>query len=207
MNPRIPILLLIATAWGSCLWETQAAGASEKMSGTAKSQATPTGYQAFSAMRLRNIFDPNRKPIRTEPNAPVSPSKARAALTLTGTLVTEKTALAFFAGAGGEPGKVLGIAQAIGEFKITSIAPGQVGLEREGQPLVLSVGKSLPLEGGSETPAALENAPVVGVPETPSPAPQPPPSAPSPTSNTDANPDRSEILRRMMERRQKEMSK
>ena len=205
MNLRIPIFFLIATASGRFLWDTQAAGAPEKKPGP--EQAKPTGYQAFSAMRLRNIFDPNRKPVRTDSNTPAPPSKVRAALTLTGTLVTEKKALAFFSGTGGEPGKVLGIDQAIGEFTITSIAPSQVGLERKGQPLVLSVGKSLPLEGSSETSAVLENTPVVGVPETPAPAPQLPPSAPSPTSNTDANPDRSEILRRMMERRQKEMSK
>jgi hypothetical protein len=59
------------------------------------------------------------------------------------------------------------------------------------------------MEGGAETSAVLENIPAVGVPETPAPAPA---SPPSPAPNADANPDRSETLRRMMERRQKELS-
>jgi hypothetical protein len=203
MNPRIAISSLILAGWVCGPGNTRAADTPEKKPGSEEARAKPTGYQAFPFVRLRNIFDPNRKPVRIDSPAAKPLSKPRAALTLTGTLVTEQKALAFFSGPGGDLGKVLGIAQAIGDFKITSIAPGQVGLERDGQPLVLAVGKSLPMEGGAETSAVLENIPAVGVPETPAPAPA---SPPSPAPNADANPDRSETLRRMMERRQKELS-
>jgi hypothetical protein len=204
MNPRIAISSLILAGWVCGPGNTRAADAPEKKPDSEEARAKPTGYQAFPFVRLRNIFDPNRKPVRIDSPAAKPLSNPRAALILTGTLVTEQKALAFFSGPGGAPGKVLGVAQAIGDFKITSIAPGQVGLERDGQPLVLAVGKSLPVEGGAETSAVLENIPAVGVPETPPPAPV---AAASPTPNADANPDRSETLRRMMERRQKELSK
>lgn len=207
MNPRVAIFPLILVGWVCSPRHTRAADAPEKKPGSEDARAKPTGFQAFPFVRLRNIFDPNRKPVRTDSPAAKTVSKPRTALILTGTLVTEQKALAFFSGPGGEPGKVLGIAQAIGDFKITSIAPGQVGLERDGQPLVLAVGRPLPLEGGAETSAVLEDTPAVGVLETPTPAAEAAASAPSPTPNAEANPDRSEILRRMMERRQKELSK
>ena len=202
MNPRIAIPSLILVGLICAPGDTRAADAPEKKPGSEEPRGKSTGYHAFSFVRLRNIFDPNRKPVRTDSPDAKPISKPRVALTLTGTLMTEQKALAFFSSTGGEPGKVLGIAQAIGDFKITSIAPGQVGLEREGQPLVLAVGKSLPLEGGAETSAVLESTPDDSLPETPAPAP-----VPSPAPNTEAKTDRSETLRRMMERRQKELSK
>lgn len=167
------------------------------------------GYDAFKIVRTRNIFDPNRKPpVREVPRAPEPRRPRSSTFTLTGTMVREGRSLAFFSGSRSDFSKVISVGDSVANFKITAIEPGQVELEHEGKKVTLAIGK----------PFTIESAP--GEPEPPEEAAPAPPDGtngtdgtnaaapPQPTAAPPAGGDaKSEILRKMMERRAKEMGK
>ena len=165
------------------------------------------GYEAFSLVRTRNIFDPNRRPPKKESEQPrvVAPSKPRSVhLALTGTMVTEGKSLAFFSGSRSEFNKIISVGDKIGDFKLVAITGAQVDLEQGGKPVVLTVGKRMQLEG-TEADAA-EPEPAAPTADAPATSPDPSkPSAPAGSPPTGGSP--SDILKRMMERRAKEMNK
>ena len=166
------------------------------------------GYEAFKIVRTRNIFDPNRKPVRNEaPRAPEPRRPRSSTFTLTGTMVREGRSLAFFGGSRSEFSKVISVGDSVANYKITTIEPGQVELEREGKKMTLAIGK----------PFTIESAPgAVAEPDEPEPPAEgaktegaegtktTDAAAPAPPTGGDA---KSEILRKMMERRAKEMGK
>jgi hypothetical protein len=177
----------------------------EKEKAEAAAAVKLEGYEAFRYVRGRNIFDPSRRGLKLETSnaVPAPVTKRSRALMLTGTMVTEGRALAFFGGV--DTNRVIPIGETVAGFKLTAIAPAQVSLERDGQATVLGVGRQIALEGsesgtvmdGVGVPATLPAAPAAaGAPSGPSAL----PSAPPPTGD-----DKNEILRRMMERRAKEM--
>ena len=182
------------------------------LAGNAGAQAaekTP-GFEAFRLLRAKNMFDPNRRPARTEaaprPSAPVRENKS-SSLSLTGTMVTEGKTLAFFTGTRADYSKVLSVGESIADGKITAIRPNEVELERGGKPSVLAVGKQLQIDGApSDVPVAeAPTAPPPGAPPTDPSAPAPAPGGP--TVPPAISNDKSDVLRRMMERREKEMNK
>ena len=183
------------------------------------------GYDTFRLVRTRNMFDPNRKPVRVEtpttqrPSTPVRQNRS-SSLSLTGTMVTDGKVLAFFTGTRADYSKVVSIGDTIADGKITAIRPAEVELERAGKATVLAVGNQLQIEGlASDTPVEETPAPVPATaaspaaPAIPDPAGGPTiPAAPTPGTTPPAsapatNTDKSDVLRRMMERRAKEMSK
>ncbi len=165
----------------------------------------PQGYDAFSLVRTRNIFDPNRRPARNEPPPearPPSGTRSRpSSFTLTGTMVAEGRALAFFSGSRSEYSKVIPVGETVAGYKVVTISPNQAELEREGKRVMLAVGHRFQIEGVTDEASG---------PETAGPD-APPPAVPGPNAAATPAPaatnDKAEILRRMMERRQKEMSK
>ena len=177
--------------------------------GTQAAEKTP-GFEAFRVLRTKNMFDPNRRPARIEaaprPSAPALENRS-SSLSLTGTMVTDGKTLAFFTGTRADYSKVVSVGDTIADGKITAIRPTEVELERGGKPTVLAVGKQLQIDGApSDVPAAeAAAAPPPGAapaePSAPAPAPGGPTTPPA-TSN-----DKSDVLRRMMERREKEMNK
>jgi hypothetical protein len=181
--------------------------------GTATAQPvdkTPT-YETFRLVRTRNIFDPSRRATRGDspgPQRSYQPQRGRSGagsngIVLTGAMVTEHKSLAFFSSGRAEYNKVISVGERVADFKVTGISPAQVELERNGSRIVLSIGRQLTLEGsvaeasdaGPAPPAPEESS------DTTTAAPGPAAAAPSPTD------DKNDILRRMIERRQKEMSK
>lgn len=163
------------------------------------------GFDAFRLMRTRNMFDPGRRPVRTETaptrSGPPVRENRSSTLTLTGTMVTDGKVLAFFNGTRADYAKVLSVGDTIADGKITAIQATQVELERGGKPAVLAVGQQLQIEGAPSDVPAAEPAPA------PSPTAAPgDPAAPAPAAPAPSN-DKSEVLRRMMERREKEMNK
>ena len=195
----------------------------------ASTSASPTadkGYNAFKLVRTRNIFDPERRPIRTDAPATTasksgssSNSSRVSRITLTGTMVTAGRSLAFFSGSQNEF-KVLPINDKISGFTIKAITSAYVDLEKDGKPYNLAVGRQLTLDGQnisftSPPPPSDDSS---SAPPAPAPSGTDSGSAPTATSNTPSpsNPaspappaaggDKAEILRRMMERRQKEVT-
>ena len=161
------------------------------------------GYNAFRFVRTRNIFDPERRGPRSDAStgAPVSqgPTTRSNFIALTGTMVTEGKTLAFFTGSRPEYSKVISVHDKIADFTITAIAAREVQLELAGKPITVVIGNQLPLQGSSAETA---------MPLSPMPAEEASPAPASGSSTTSTSPtDKTEILRRMAERREKEFSK
>jgi hypothetical protein len=177
------------------------------------------GFSEFKLIRSRNIFDPNRRaPRNTERR---TDSRRPDSFTLTGTMVTDTKTLAFFSGTRSEYSRVIPVGSSVGPFKVKTIAAAQVELERDGKVLTLPMGRTLQLENasGASAPEVVDTPPPTEAPPEgsgPSDAPPtgsissaaPPGSPVAPSNGSSAPPgDKNEVLRRMMERRQKEMSK
>ncbi|MHA3774412.1 hypothetical protein ACXR0O_23035 [Verrucomicrobiota bacterium sgz303538] len=171
------------------------------------------GYDGFKGIRTRNIFDPDRRGPRIE-SAPQqsAPRSRRDYLALTGTMVTSGKTLAFFTGSRSDYNRVIAVKDKIADYTVTSIDSAQVNLEYDGKPLSMEVGKQLSLDGSgtvsaissnsTEAESAPSSSSSLPSTSTPGAAPSSPTSAPAGVPG-----DKSEILRRMMERRQQETSK
>jgi hypothetical protein len=178
-----------------------------------------SGFDAFRFAKGRNVFDPDRRAMRTEAPPPRAPRRTSRPnfINLTGTIVSDGKALAFFSGSRSEYSKVVAVGQSIADFQVKTVTNKEVELERAGKQIVVSVGSAVPLEGSiaatsvsEETEAGPEEpAPSDGgrPPENRPPGSSPTPPPPSSTTSAPTSGGESDILRRMRERREKEMSK
>ena len=160
------------------------------------------GYAAFRLVRTRNIFDPSRQgTVRTdEAPRPQTTATRSNFIVLTGAMVTENKTLAFFTGSRPEFSKVIPVGEKIADFTVKRITAAEVELDHAGKSIAVAVGALVPLEGTSAAGMTSDPLPP-GVTAPPASAPGTPPNSPPPPTG-----DKAEILRRMMERRQKEMS-
>jgi hypothetical protein len=180
------------------------------------------GFEAFHLVQTRNIFDPNRRAPRNEESRRSENRNRPDAFTLTGTMVTATKTLAFFNGSRSDYSRVIPVGQNVGPFKLKTISTSQVELERDGKPITLPIGRTLQIEGSSNggAPEIVDGPSQPPPPESPGPASTSTASAPgvpgAPTvtvpaagasGSTPPSNDPAEIRRRMMERRQQEMSK
>jgi hypothetical protein len=202
--------------WSKCRL-LACAGALVVTTSTAFTQTTAKqGFETFRMVQSRNIFDPNRQPIRPasarpRPTAPVTRNDYAS---LTGTMVTPEKSLAFFSGTRAEYNKVLPVKGAIAGATITRIEPTQVEVERDGKRIMLAVGQALPL-GAESAPATPPPAasPAAATPATTTASPEPIPPAdagtgasasPAPGNTAPLTLDRDALIKRMMERRQQQ---
>jgi hypothetical protein len=173
----------------------------------AAAPATPArkqGFDAFRLVRTRNIFDPKRNAdsvlqsevaqvVRRQSPPPAAGVEYAA---LTGILITNEKTVAFFSGSRPEYNKVLPVKAVIAGATISKITPGSIEVQRDGKPIAIAIGETVPLDGSAPAPAPYNQAP-------------PPATAgsnPAPSSDTSpGSSDRDSVLRRMMERRQKEL--
>jgi hypothetical protein len=167
------------------------------------------GFDAFKLVKTRNIFDPDRRAMASASTPGRSSLTTRANfIALTGTMVAEGKMLAFFSGSRAEYSKVISVGDSIADFKVTDITTSQVELEHAGKSIAVAVGKQIPLEGSSAAitvePAAANAAtpPADGAAAAPSDASTP--AEPKPAAPADSQAD---LIKRMMERREKELSK
>ena len=182
---------------------TKAASAANGTTGAnTEPPAKSEGFEGFKNVRGKNIFDPSRRGLRIETAASTSmapPSSRGRTLALTGTMVTDGKALAFFGGSAAEGSRVISAGNSVAGYKLTAITPTQVSLEHEGKSVTLEVGKQISFEGASGAPTA--GGPIVEAAAEPSGDATGTPSIPGVAG------DKAEILRRMMERRAKENGK
>lgn len=185
---------------------------SEKHSKSSKSNEPPPGppsksdgYDGYRYVRGRNIFDPNRQGMKLESSESTTATTASVprgrTLSLTGTMVTEGKSLAFFGGSAAEGNRVVAGGASVAGYKINSIAQSQVVLEREGKTLVLDIGRQISFENSSSEGGA-SVTPVIETAVTP-----PTPESQGVPVLPGASADKTDILRRMMERRAKEVGK
>jgi hypothetical protein len=128
-------------------------------------------------------------------------------------MVTESKQLAFFSGTKSEFNRVLPVGESIAGFSIKTIAPSQVELEHDGKLAVLVIGRTMQLEGtvAPDTEAPADTAPPSDL-TAPASSSGAPPSTlsgapPAPGGASSLPKSREDVLKQMMERRQKEFSK
>jgi hypothetical protein len=169
------------------------------------------GFKAFHYVKVRNIFDPNRRRDPAEPGAVdsaelasrASDSRGTPYLALVGVLTRPEKQVGFFTGSSGEYQRILGSGQAIGAYKIRNVTMAGVELERDGKAFTLPVGGQIRFDAAgvgtlqATAPEPAPTAPALSATDAAAPPPLPP-GAPASASD---------VLKRMMERRQQELSK
>jgi len=181
----------------------------------AQSNSTPPDYAAFSQVIAdRNIFDPNRVSHSSGHRHTVRRSnrtKVNSApqFSLVGTMSYEKGQFAFFSGNDADLKKILVRDGSIAGYTVTDITPTQVTLQAaDKKNLTLKIGDALQQESGtwqlvSSGPAPIDSAsvsePAPAADESAAPA-----AADEPANPAAGNSAASEILKRLMQKRQQE---
>jgi hypothetical protein len=169
----------------------------------AQAPAAGKGFDAYSVLTERNIFDPNRMPRVAGAPPPVvePPRKAGDYVALTGVMIHEGRALAFFSGSRPDYDKVAEVNGEIAGAKVTRIAPGGIEVDRAGKKVVVAVGQTVPFDnsapGAPPADAVAASAPA-GAATTAGTEDSAPAAPPLPGNLND-------VMRRMMERRQHEL--
>lgn len=158
----------------------------------APTAAPADAFETFRGIADRNIFNAARtgKTRATDDQGPATDS-----LSLVGTLESDKGEYAFFDGSDAAYRTAVHVGESVGPFKVTSITPEHVELDRDGHRVSMAVAQQLqrPPGGDWKVVAAPEPPPLVVAP--------PPPETTA--SNLPAN--AAEIVRRLMEQRQKQL--
>jgi len=170
------------------------------VSAPAQTPGRKLSYETFRMVRSRNVFDPER-----QPGAVAAPVVAAAPVTrsdyaaLTGTLLTSEKTLAFFSGSRVEFNKVLGVGGDIAGATVVSISQSGIEVTRGAKRIAVAVGQTVPLDANS----------VPGLAPGGEPAPMPLLSGSAtvgaPSTSTPPSTEQDSVLRRMMERRQREL--
>jgi len=169
----------------------------------AQGPMSPRDMGSYRVLQTRNIFDPDREPYvaSAAPRPRIVEAQRRSAgyVMLTGVMVTPERSLAFFSGSQPEYDKVIAVNAEIAGAKLTKITSAGVEVDRGGRKINVPVGLTVPFD--DSTPGA----PPASAGDTT--AASAPPAAPglSTTPNPPSSGNIDEVMRRMMERRQKEL--
>lgn len=187
----------------------------------------PANYDSFRLIHTRNVFDPDRRPIRppgSSTPASAAPTQADYAA-LTGTMVSPEKTYAFFSGSRPDFNKVLSVRDKFVNATILGITAQSIEIERDGKHTTVLVGQTVPFDNqsapgeppGDVAPAGLSSSvPASAASGTPANTYRPAAGANSayrpataagvPAAGPKGNPaNLDEIRRRMMEKRQQEL--
>lgn len=168
-----------------------AANARGSLASAPKASASKRDLSSFKIIMERNIFDPNRRS-RTRVGGAEQPKPASVdSFSLVGTMSYEKGRFAFFDGTGSEYRKAAKAGDTLAGFRVREIGPKAVKLETNGKVLDLGVGMQMrrqdagewQMSGRSDTYAS---------------------TAPSSGSSASSGSE-SELLKRLMQQREKEL--
>lgn len=155
-------------------------------------------FEAFRLIGDRNIFDPTRAPrsARTADDVPRGDT-----LALVGTMHYAKGVFAFFDGSAPAFRKALREGETVADFTVTRIDQRGVELTRNAQKLPLLIGQQLQRPAGGDWAAT-----AVETPRESAPAPAATDgAAPASADSTPPPPGASDVLKRLMEQRQKQL--
>jgi hypothetical protein len=158
------------------------------------------GYESFRLVQTRNVFDPDRRAPRPQGAVRETTTPARVeSVALTGTLVQPDRAVAFFGGSRPEYRQVLPLLAEVAGYTLVAITTSHVELERDGERIQLPVGQGLRREGDGPWELTRE----VSRPSAT--------ASRSATTQSDREPASdnaiSDLMKRMMQRRQQEVSR
>lgn len=182
-------------------------------SGVGESESRSSGGKSFEDFKLilqRNIFDPERRPYREpvreeRPAPPPSPSPDR--LRLYGTSVHDGGAYAWFDGT--EPGFKqfkAGVGTRMGAFEITGITLTNVALKAEDKKFELAVGGELQRVGNAPWKAS-GGGPMGSFSRSPSNSGSTASPASESSGGSSEASEMSDVLKRLLEKRKKELNK
>lgn len=184
---------------------TQAAATNQPPNANHRSSApTPpsTSTNAFDRYRLlaeRNIFNANRTRASRATNGETKPAPKIEAFALAGVMSYQKGTFAFFDSTAAEFKKSLKTGDSIAGYQVHEITPGQVTLKNADQTFVLKPGQQLKREDGGAWQIVLSGDRLASSGTT----------GGTPSADADsAEPSgpASDILRKLMERRAKELN-
>lgn len=164
----------------------------------------PEGFAAFRLIMERNIFDPNRSPRQSASPRETPRPRPRTveSFRLVGVMSYEKGRFAFFDGTSADYRKALKHADEIAGFRVAAIGDGSVRLAKGDEQVELRVGSQMRREEAGSWQAA------AGGPEEMATATSVSPSAtaasPNPAGAAGAGEPDNEVLKRLMQRREKE---
>ena len=116
-------------------------------------------YDSFRLVHTRNVFDPDRRPVRP-PGATTTTAPTRADyVALTGIAVDGDKSLAFFSGSRAEFNLVIPANGKVAGATVTKVNPMNIEVERNGRKLVVNVGQTVPLDDKSNPAAAPSEQP------------------------------------------------
>jgi hypothetical protein len=155
---------------------------------------TPEGFERFKIITDRNIFDPTRSGRQARPREERRPA-AVDSFTLVGTMSYEDRAYAFFDGSRSEFKKVAEIGKGIADYTVEEIFPDGVKLKGNDSSLELKIGAQMRRtdEGWQTTSSPLASL-----------------DAQTSVSSSDSGgsgDEESDIIKRLMEQRERELSK
>jgi hypothetical protein len=157
-------------------------------------------YSSFKVVVDKNIFDPNRQPQRGPRTVQRVPNRVDS-LTLVGTMTYEKGTFAFFDGTSAEYKKALKLADAIAGYKVTNIAPTGVKLASGTNVMDLIVGAQLRREEDGPWQLSSQSSSYAATPASTS-------TNATPSTSTGSDPAsgsaESDIIKRLMQKREKE---
>jgi hypothetical protein len=177
------------------------------------SEATSaSGFAAFKVITERNIFNPNRS---GRSGRPANSDRPRQVVTdsfgLLGTMIYEKGKFAFFGGSSSDYKKVVTPSDKIAEYTVAEIEPNRVRLEPGGtnaQPIELTVGQQMRrAEGGGWTVSAKREPFEQSSSATSPNAASSTAASAEPSSASAASGGESEILKRLLQKREEELKK
>ncbi len=182
-------------------------------------------YDTFRLVHTRNVFDPDRRPVRPVSTGPALVTTRADYAALTGTLLSAEKSYAFFSGSRSEFNRVLTVREKIANATITGITSANIEIERDGKRTTIAVGQTVPFDNQTAPGLPPVEAPPAAISSTDSatsgsaPASATATTAPSAYSRQAATstatttstgpkgppPNIDEIRRRMMEKRQQEL--
>jgi hypothetical protein len=166
---------------------------------SASTSAVGTGFESFRIIAERNIFNQNRSTRSARRDAPrTRPAAVVQSLSLVGTMTYEKGDFAFFDGSSADYKKPVKPGEKIAGYEVKEIQPSSVKIANEKQEFELKVGQQLRREDQGEWRLASASSAVStgSVAET---------RAETATSSP-GTPSEEEALKRLMEKRAKELN-
>lgn len=166
----------------------------------AAARSTGTSFQAFRVITERNVFNQNRGPrsAQKQDGGPSRPEPKVQSLALVGTMSFGKGDFAFFDGTSPDYKKPVKIGEKIGEYEVKAISPSSVKVVNEKEEFDIKVGQQLRRE--DEGPWQLAAGGVSERGESSGAA------ATDGGKSESGSPSEDEALKRLMEKRAKEMN-
>jgi hypothetical protein len=162
-------------------------------------RAVRADYTAFRIVAERNIFNANRSGGSVTSSRGPRPASKVDAFRLVGVMEYDKGAFAFFDGTSSDYKKALQVHGKIASYTITNVAPNLVTLDNEGKRIELRVGMQVRRENEGEwqAPASGELPAASGSASSSA-------AGPSESSDGDSSGELSDVLKRLMQQKEKE---